>query len=114
MKNIVIYAGDVENAGHNLLALVNDILDFSKIEAGQMDLMESPYQLSSMLNDLSNMTLFKARDKGLEFVIDVDENLPDELFGDEMRVKQIFTNILNNAVKYTEQGNIRFKLRGEK
>ena len=114
MKNIVIYAGDVENAGHNLLALVNDILDFSKIEAGQMDLMESPYQLSSMLNDLSNMTLFKARDKGLEFVIDVDESLPDELFGDEMRVKQIFTNILNNAVKYTEHGNIRFKLRGEK
>ncbi|SDY02292.1 Hpt domain-containing protein [Ruminococcaceae bacterium YAD3003] len=114
MKNIVIYAGDVENAGHNLLALVNDILDFSKIEAGEMDLMESPYQLSSMLNDLSNMTLFKARDKGLEFVIDVDETLPDELFGDEMRVKQIFTNILNNAVKYTEHGNIRFKLRGEK
>ena len=114
MKNIVIYAGDVENAGHNLLALVNDILDFSKIEAGHMELMESPYQLSSMLNDLSNMTLFKARDKGLEFVIDVDENLPDELFGDEMRVKQVFTNILNNAVKYTENGNIRFKLRGEK
>ena len=114
MKNIVVYAGDVENAGHNLLAIVNDILDFSKIEAGRMDLMESPYQLSSMLNDLSNMTLFKARDKGLEFVIDVDEELPDELFGDEMRVKQIFTNILNNAVKYTEHGNIRFKLRGEK
>ncbi|MCR5328419.1 MAG: response regulator [Saccharofermentans sp.] len=114
MKNIVVYAGDVENAGHNLLALVNDILDFSKIEAGRMDLMESPYQLSSMLNDLSNMTLFKARDKGLEFVIDVDETLPDELFGDEMRVKQIFTNILNNSVKYTEQGNIRFKVKGNR
>ena len=114
MKNIVVYAGDVENAGHNLLAIVNDILDFSKIEAGRMDLMESPYQLSSMLNDLSNMTLFKARDKGLEFVIDVDETLPDELFGDEMRVKQIFTNILNNAVKYTEQGNIRFRVKGDR
>ena len=114
MKNIVLYAGDVENAGHNLLAIVNDILDFSKIEAGQMDLMESPYQLSSMLNDLSNITLYKARDKGLEFVIDVDETLPDELFGDELRVKQIFTNILNNAVKYTEHGIIRFRLRGER
>lgn len=114
IKNIVIYAGDVENAGHNLLAIVNDILDFSKIEQGNMELMESPYQLSSMLNDLSNMTLFKARDKGLEFVIDVDESLPDELFGDEMRVKQILTNLLNNAVKYTEHGIIRFRLRGER
>ena len=114
MKNIVVYAGDIENAGHNLLAIVNDILDFSKIEAGQMELTEAPYQLSSMLNDLSNMTLFKARDKGLEFVIDVDETLPDELFGDEMRVKQIFTNLLNNAVKYTEHGNVRLKLSGER
>ena len=113
-KNIVIYASDVENAGRNLLAIVNDILDFSKIEAGRMDLMESPYQLSSMLNDLSNMTLFRARDKGLEFVIDVDESIPDELFGDELRVKQIFTNLLSNAVKYTENGNVRFKLHGER
>ncbi|MBR4947367.1 MAG: response regulator [Clostridiales bacterium] len=114
MKNIVVYSGDIENAGHNLLAIVNDILDFSKIESGRMDLVESPYQLSSMLNDLSNMTLFKARDKGLDFIIDVDESLPDELFGDEMRVKQIFTNLLNNAVKYTEHGNIRLRLTGEK
>ena len=114
MKNIVVYSGDIENAGHNLLAIVNDILDFSKIESGHMDLVESPYQLSSMLNDLSNMTLFKARDKGLDFIIDVDESLPDELFGDEMRVKQIFTNLLNNAVKYTEHGNIRLRLTGEK
>ncbi|MBQ2066067.1 MAG: hypothetical protein II496_00990, partial [Clostridiales bacterium] len=76
LKNIVMYAGDVENAGHNLLSIVNDILDFSKIEEGRMELMESPYRLSSMLNDLSNQTLFKARDKGLEFVIDVDETLP--------------------------------------
>ena len=114
MKNIVLYAGDVENASRNLLAIVNDILDFSKIEAGRLDLMEAPYQLSSMLNDLTNMALIKARDKGLEFVIDVDETIPDELFGDELRIRQIFTNVLTNAVKYTELGNVRFKLRGEK
>ena len=114
MRNIVVYAGDVENAGRNLLAIVNDILDFSKIEAGRMELMETPYQLSSMLNDLSNMALYKARAKSLEFVIDVDESMPDELFGDELRIKQIFTNVLSNAVKYTETGNVRFKLRGEK
>ncbi|MBR3635892.1 MAG: hypothetical protein IKN47_06815, partial [Lachnospiraceae bacterium] len=104
LKNIVVYATDAENAGRNLLAIVNDILDFSKIEAGKMDLVKSPYQLSSMLNELSNMIHIKAADKGLDFVIDVDQSLPDELNGDEVRVKQIFSNLLVNAVKYTEKG----------
>ena len=113
-ENINVYASDVESAGHNLLAIINDILDFSKIEAGRMDLVEAPYQLSSVLNDVSNMILFKARDKGLEFVVDVDENLPDNLHGDEVRVRQVITNILNNAVKYTEHGSVRLKLRGER
>lgn len=114
LRNIGVYAADIENAGHNLLALVNDILDFSKIEAGRMDLVEAPYRLSSLLNNVSSMILFKAKDKGLDFVIDVDESLPDELCGDEMRVKQVLTNILNNAVKYTEEGCVRLTLKGEK
>lgn len=114
IKNIVIYAGDVENAGHNLLAIVNDILDFSKIEAGKMDLVNAPYQLSSVLGDLSNMFHLKAQDKKLDFVIDVDRSLPDELSGDEVRVRQILTNILNNAVKYTEHGRVSLTLRGDK
>ena len=114
LKNIGVYAADVENAGHNLLALVNDILDFSKIEAGRLDLVEAPYKLTSILNNLSNMVLFKAQDKGLNFIIDVDETLPNELLGDEMRVKQVLTNILNNAVKYTEKGHVKLTLKGEK
>jgi len=114
LKNIGVYAADVENAGHNLLALVNDILDFSKIEAGRLDLVEAPYKLTSILNNISNMILFKAQDKGLNFIIDVDETLPNELLGDEMRVKQILTNILNNAVKYTEKGHVKLTLNGEK
>ena len=114
LRNIVVYAGDVENAGHNLLAIVNDILDFSKIEEGRMDLVEAPYKLGSLLNNLSNMVLYKAQDKKLDFVIDVDENLPDELRGDEVRVRQILTNILNNAVKYTEKGSVKLTVRGEK
>ena len=114
LRNIVVYAGDVENAGHNLLAIVNDILDFSKIEAGRMDLVEAPYKLGSLLNNLSNMVLYKAKDKQLDFVIDVDENLPDELCGDEVRVRQVLTNLLNNAVKYTERGSVKMTVRGER
>ncbi len=113
LKNINVYSNDVESAGHNLLAIVNDILDFSKIEAGRMDLIEAPYQLSSLLNDLSNMILLKAQDKGLEFSIEVDQSLPDELCGDEVRVRQVLINILNNAVKYTERGSVKLSLRGD-
>ena len=114
LKNIGIYAEDVKNAGHNLLAIINDILDFSKIEAGRIELQETTYQFSSVLNDLSNMFFFKARDKGLEFIMDVDESLPDHLRGDEVRIRQVLTNILSNAVKYTEQGSVRLTVRGER
>ena len=77
-----------------------------------MDLVEGKYHLSSVLNDLSNMTWFKTREKGLDFRIHVDESLPDELLGDEVRVRQIITNLLNNAVKYTEYGSVKLDLSG--
>jgi signal transduction histidine kinase/CheY-like chemotaxis protein len=114
LKKIDGYAQDVKQAGKNLLSIVNDILDFTKIEAGRMDLVEAPYQLSSLLNDLNNMFLFKAQDKGLDFSITADSSLPDDLHGDEVRIRQIFTNLLNNAVKYTERGYVRLTLTGEK
>ena len=114
LENISVYAGDVKKAGHNLLAIVNDILDFSKIEAGRMDLVNAPYQLSSLLNDINNMTLFKAQDKGLKFIVEADPLIPDELEGDEVRIRQIFTNLLNNAVKYTEKGSVTLKVRFKK
>ena len=113
-KSIGEYAQDVRKAGHNLLAIVNDILDFSKIEAGRFDITEAPYSLSSLLNDLNNMIIFKAQDKELDFSIDVDEMLPDKLNGDELRVRQILTNLLNNAVKYTDKGEVSLTIRGEK
>ena len=114
LGSVGAYAADVESAGHNLLAIVNDILDFSKIEAGRMDLEEAPYRLGAVLSDVSNMIRFRARDKGLEFLIDVDESLPDELYGDAVRVRQILVNVLGNAVKYTERGSVRLTLRGER
>ncbi len=111
LRRISAYANDVESAGHNLLSIINDILDFSKIEAGRMTITEAPYRLSALLNDVSNMILLRARDKGLEFIIDVDRHIPDELCGDEVRVRQIITNLLTNAVKYTERGSVRLTLR---
>lgn len=112
LKNIGIYASDVKKAGNNLLAIVNDILDFSKIEAGHIDIVEAPYQLCSLLNDLNNMILFKSQDKGLDFKIEIDESIPNELSGDEVRIRQILTNLLNNAVKYTPKGSVRLTLSG--
>jgi len=111
--NIIPYAGNIESAGGNLLSIINDILDFSKIEAGQMQLAEADYKLSSMLNDVSSMILFRAKDKGLRFSVDVDETIPDGLYGDKVRLRQVVTNILNNAVKYTNEGGIMLSVRAE-
>ena len=113
-ENIGIYAGDVKSAGTNLLAIINNILDFSKIEANRMEIVEGGYQLSSLLNDVSNLVFFKAKEKGLDFLVDVDETIPDNLYGDEVRVRQVITNVLANAVKYTNKGSVRFSVRQEK
>nr|MCR5304565.1 response regulator [Lachnospiraceae bacterium] len=100
------YAGDIQRAGKTLLALVNDILDFSKIEAGKMEIIPTMYELTSTINDAVTMTMSQANDKGLFFDVNVDPNTPHLLKGDEIRIKQCMTNILSNAVKYTEKGGI--------
>ena len=104
------YAGNILSASNSLLGLVNDILDFSKIEAGKMDIIPVEYALSSVLNDLVNMVQTRAGKKGLDFVVKADPNLPGVLYGDEIRLKQIVTNILTNAVKYTEKGGITLEV----
>lgn len=109
-NSISIYAGNIESAGNNLLTIINDILDFSKIEEGRMEIVEGNYKLSSVINDVSNMILFKAKDKGLEFVVEVDPSTPDGLYGDEVRLRQVILNVLNNAVKYTKQGGICLRI----
>ncbi len=113
-SDICNYSGNIESAGNNLLSIINDILDFSKIEAGKMEITESSYKLSSVLNDVSNMISFKAKSKGIEYYVDVDETLPDGLYGDELRVRQIITNLLNNAVKYTHKGTVRLSVNERK
>ena len=106
-SDICRYAGNIDSAGNNLLGIINDVLDFSKIEAGKIEIFSAPYKLSSVLNDVSNMILFRARSKELSFQVAADETIPDMLNGDEIRIRQIITNLLTNAVKYTEQGSVR-------
>ncbi len=107
-RSILSYADNIKNAGVVLLGLINDILDFSKIEAGKIEIQPVEYDMSSLLNDLVNMVNARAEEKGLILHLDFDAQTPGRLFGDEMRIKQIITNILTNAVKYTKNGSVTF------
>ena len=100
------YAWIIDTAGKNLLSIINDILDISKIEAGRMEIREDHYKLSSVLNDVCNLIGIRAKARDLDFRMDVEDCLPDCLYGDAIRVRQIMLNILNNAVKYTERGSV--------
>ncbi|WP_024865274.1 response regulator [Butyrivibrio sp. FCS014] len=109
-ESILSYARDIQDSGRTLLALINDVLDFSKIEAGKIDLIPVEYELGSLLNDLVNMSQMRAREKDLEFNINVNEKIPHVLFGDEIRIKQCILNIVTNGVKYTEKGSVTLNI----
>ena len=111
-EHIKEYALDVHNAGQNLLALINDILDLSKVESGKLDIIPVEYDLSSMVHDISTMISIKAKNKGLKLNVIIDEDLPSRLLGDELRIRQILINLLNNAVKYTDEGGVYFRVSG--
>lgn len=113
-KNIEGYVNDIESAGHMLLALINDILDLSKIDAGKMTIVEQPYELSSMLNDMIQAIRPRIEKKCLEFHVEIDETLPSMYLGDEIRVKQIVNNLLTNAAKYTDEGSVTLRVAGER
>ncbi len=100
----------IKNACHSLLAIINDILDFSKIESGKMELINSNYQFSSLINDVVAMMDIRLQNKPVELVVNIDETLPYKLKGDEIRIRQILINLLNNAVKFTEKGNITLNI----
>ncbi len=103
-------AKNIQNASKMLLTLINDILDMSKIESGNMDIVPVNYDLGGMLSDIVNMIWVKANEKGLEFHVNVDEKTPAKLYGDEVRIKQILINVLNNAVKYTSEGSVTLSI----
>ena len=113
-EDIRAYAENIRAASASLLGIVNNILDFSKIEAGKMEILPVEYELSSMLNDLVNMVRTRAEKKGLTLQVEASPELPSLLFGDEIRIKQVATNLLTNAVKYTETGGVTLRVSFEK
>ena len=108
------YAHKIEASGNILLSLINDVLDFSKIEAGNMQLVPVKYQLSSVISDIVLLVTERMRGKDLKLELKIDSKLPCALYGDEVRIKQIMLNLLNNALKYTEKGKIIFTVAGER
>ncbi|MCR5093574.1 MAG: response regulator [Lachnospiraceae bacterium] len=101
------YAMDIRSASKTLLSIINDILDLSKIESGKMEIIPVEYPTMSVFNDIANMTRKKAEEKGLTYELVVDKEIPAVLLGDEIRIRQIMLNIINNAIKYTTEGGVR-------
>ena len=112
-ENILAYSDNIKKAGISLLGIINDILDFSKIESGHMELNPAEYSFSGLIADLYNMVRFRAAEKGLTLVFDIDPMLPEGLYGDELRLKQVMTNLLTNAVKYTTKGSVTLLVKKE-
>ena len=104
------YISKVHNAGTSLLGIINDILDFSKIEAGKLDLESTDFRMDEVLGSVSVLTAEKANDKSLEFLAFVSADIPQQLRGDPLRLGQVLTNLVSNAVKFTEKGEIRLKI----
>ncbi|MDO4975689.1 MAG: response regulator [Eubacteriales bacterium] len=112
-EDILSYAVDIKNASNSLLSIINDILDVSKIESGKMELLPVDYELSTLIHDVYNSVAIRAKDKGIELNLEIDESLPNFLYGDDIRLRQIITNLLSNGVKYTIEGTVTLKIGGE-
>ena len=105
------YAKDIQGAAKSLLSIINDILDITKIEAGKLTVITAEYDLNQVIKDVTHMISFKAKVKNLAFEVLVDENIPRSIMGDDIRLRQILVNLLNNAVKYTHEGTVTLEIR---
>ncbi len=106
---ILTYAANIKSSGKMLLFLINDILDISKIESGKMEIIPVEYETPALIMDLWNVIYLRTKEKKLTFTVESDETLPLVLYGDDVRIRQIVTNLLTNAVKYTPQGSVHLK-----
>ena len=109
-QSIMSYASDIKRASESLLVLINDVLDLSKIESGKVHLVEEEYDLVELLRAIIPMIRVRSNLKNLDFKVEVDENLPQKLYGDDGKIKQVVLNLLTNAVKYTEEGEFTLKV----
>ncbi|MEY8282925.1 DegV family protein [Lachnospiraceae bacterium 50-23] len=107
-------ARNIQGASKMLLTLINDILDLSKIKSGKMEIVDVSYETGELFSEIVNMIWIKAKEKGLEFKLHVDSSIPSMLCGDEVRIKQVLINLLNNAVKYTSKGSVTLSVRCER
>jgi signal transduction histidine kinase/CheY-like chemotaxis protein len=110
--NLQEYLANIRQAGSNLLSIINDVLDLSKIEAGDIQLVIISYRFSSLINNVINVIRVRFHEKPILFLANIDSHIPDNLMGDEVRIRQILLNILTNAVKYTEEGFIKLTVTG--
>ncbi len=106
-------ACDIKSAALNLLSIINDILDLSKVEAGKMELIDDDYHVQILVQDTINMVKMAASQKGLKMNVDLDENMPYMLNGDEGRIRQVLINLINNAIKFTKQGSVSLAVTGD-
>ena len=110
---ILKYSSDMKKAGGELLQIINDVLEISKIEAGQFSIKEEKYQLSKLVFNVESEMKGKAREKGLRLLVHVDDKLPDSLMGDVERIEQILIKLLDNAIKFTEKGDVELTITGK-
>ena len=101
------------SSGNSLLGIINDILDMSKIETGKLQFNITEYDMPSMINDTVQLNIIRIGSKPIEFILDIKEDLPARLYGDELRLKQVLNNLLSNAIKYTEKGQVKLSVRHE-
>jgi len=109
-ENVMDAFETIYNSGDMLMSIINDILDLSKIEAGKLDLIDKNYEFASMISDTAHLNMMKIGSKQIDFELNVDENIPFTLLGDELRVKQVLNNILSNAFKYTAEGKVKMSV----
>jgi signal transduction histidine kinase len=109
-----LYLDRIYNAGQTLLSTVNDLLDISKIEAGKLELVPVNYGLSGLINDAVAQSIMRIGEKPIKFVLDINEDLPAGLYGDDLRIKQILNNLLSNAFKYTSEGTVTLSMESER
>ncbi len=100
------YVRQIRSSGKTLLAIINDILDFSKIESGKLEIIEDNYEIINIIKDVTNITMARIGAKDIEFLVDLNPNIPQILHGDAVRIQQIFINILTNAVKFTKKKEV--------